>query len=200
MVKVHKVELIEGLEKIEEELQQIIESHKNEIENLKQDIATAKTNEEQAKQAVLEAKKGNDPKLYADKVAEQRTASDVLEYYSGRLEELQNEPLVTEDEYNYYTNRIKSKLEQLNNKGYEKAREILRELTVIEPELTINFNKGNELLSTLQHKLYKDDASMETATGNRIHVDRLENRYRDYELSNSINYIIDSHAGKSIFK
>lgn len=201
MVKViKKVDVTAELKDIERELQQVIESHKEEVTKFQQEIDTAKANEQKAKQIMLNAKKGDDPKAYAKAVAEQRTASDIVGFYAGKLEKLKAEPLITEADYKEYSNRIKAELDKINNEGKEKARELLAELSDIEPEITININKGNDLLSTLQHKVYKDDASMVVANGNRVHMDHLENRYKDYELIQCINSINNTPYVTSIFK
>src|SRR5690625_2373277 len=137
-----KLDVTANLMEIEAELQEIIKQNKERITELQQEIETAEENERQAKKAMLDAKKGDDPKAYAKAVANHRTASDIVEFYSGKLGKLKAEPLITSDEYKEYTRRIKSELERINNEKRAKARDLLKELFALEPELSININKG----------------------------------------------------------
>lgn len=200
MIKLQKVDITDGLKEIEKELQQIIELQEKENTDLQQELDAAKADEEKAAQAVIEAKKGNDPKAYAQAAADYQTAANIVEFCSGRLEKLESKPLITEEEYNEYTTRIKDELDKITNRGKAKARELLSELAAIEPGVTININKGNDLLANLQHNIFKDDASMETGNGNRVRMKHLENRYIDYELTHNIQSIINSYATTSIRK
>ena len=53
---------------------------------------------------------------------------------------------------------------------------------------------GQELLHKLQHTLYKDHAETTTVTGTKVHLDSLENKYRDYSLINWLEYITNGHG------
>lgn len=191
---------MQQLNKIEEELQQLIQQYKADLTNLQQEIDKAKADEEKAQQAVLIAKNGDDPKAYAKAVSEKQTASNIVEYYSGKIEELQSKPVVTENQYNEYTKRIKSELERLNNENRANTKELLVKLSSIQPALESNIQKGNELLAHLQLDLYKDDASVTTATGNKVRLNHLENRYNDYKLPQNIGAIINQANAMGLLK
>lgn len=196
---VKNIEVLSELEVIEEELQKVISQKDNEISELEFEINHAKEEAEEAQELVIELKQGNDPKAYSEAVAKQQTANNILEFYTGKLEKLKSEPMVSKEEYEEYTNRIKQILDKVNDDKREQAQELLKELVVIEPELTINIDKGNELLSTLQHEVYKDDASMDNRSGGRVRMEHLENRYKNYELVNGISSLISTPYATSIF-
>lgn len=193
--------LIDELIEVEQELKQLQEQHKNKIKDFQQEIEAAKVDANQAQQKVASARNGNDPEAYAKAVADQRTANDIVGYYSGKLEKLETEPLVTEEEYKAYTKRIKSKMDNINIQARTRASELLHELEDIQNELSPAYIKTNNLLRNLQNNLFKNSAEkqMELAkkTGNLV-MSELNNEYRDNSISEGIRYILNSHATKNI--
>lgn len=194
------IDITPGLKEIEEKIKAIVKKNQDEIAKYEQEIKHAQFAEEKARKEKEEAKKKDDLDAYTELLDVFRKASDILDFYSGKLAKLKSEPIIGEEEYNNYTKIIKSELDELNRKNRVKAQNLLRELTIIEPELNINLEKGNDLLSILQHDLYKDDASMQKADGSRIRMDHLENRYKDYRLAINISTMVGSPVFDAVFK
>lgn len=190
------------LMEIEKELQQIIQSQEDRIEEMQIEIEKAKEDEEKAKEAVIEAKKGDDPKAYAKAVSDRRTATDIVSFYEGKIEELKNQPYITKAEYKEYTNRIKSEMDKINRQANKRVYELLDELESIRSELNSAYVKTNELLSNLQDNIFKYSAEkqMEEArkTGKSVNGSELRNEYKDDSVRSSINFILESHAAKVI--
>ena len=146
--------MMEKLLMIEQELNAIQEEGNRKVLEYKVEIQTAKDNEEKANKAVIKAKQGNDPKVYAKAIEDKRTASDIASFYVGKIEEIKNEPFITENEYREYTKRIKSEMDNINRQASQRVSELLEELEAIQSEVTPAFNKTNELLSNLQNNIY----------------------------------------------
>lgn len=178
------------LTQIEKEFEQIKAKNDKEIADLQQALETAKAEADKAQEKVIDAQQGSSPTAFSKAVADQQTASNIVEFYTGKIEELQSEPLVTEEEYKDFTERIKTELDKMNEEARETVKEALEVLEKVEPVLTENLNKGNDLLEHLQHDLYKDDASMTTATGAKVRMTNLENRHKEYGLVQKLNYIL----------
>lgn len=201
MTKV-QVKLSNGLEEIETELQKVVELHKEKTTEFQQEIDTAKADEQRAKQIMIDAKKGDDPKEYAQAVADQRTASDIVGFYAGKLEKLKAEPLVTNNEYREYTRRIKSEMDKINKQASNRASELIEELESIQSELNPAHTKTNELLSNLQNNIYKYSAEKQMKeareTGKPLNGSELNNEYKDDSLRSGINNILSSPGVKNI--
>lgn len=203
MVKVQKeVNLLNGLEEVETELENLKVLHDEKVTKFQKEVEKAEENERKAKQLMFETKKGDDPKKYAKAVSEQRTASDIVGFYAGKLERLKAEPLLTKDEYREYTSRIKSEMDVINKQASNRASELIEELEAIQSELTPAYNKTNELLSNLQNNIYKHNAEKQMKeareTKTALNTSELNNEYKDRTVISGIDYILSSHAAKNI--
>lgn len=134
--------------------------------------------------------RASSPTAFSKAVAYQQTASNIVEFYTGKIEELQSEPLVTEEEYKDFTDRIKADIDRLNEQSSKEVVDALEVLAKVQPVLTEHLNKGNELLKHLQHDLYKDDATTVNAKGDKVRLSNSENRHKEYGLSQKIAYIL----------
>ena len=188
--------------KIEQELKAIQEEGNKKVVEYEAEIQTAKVNEQEANAAVLKAKQGDDPKAYAKAIEDKRTASDIAGFYEGKIEEIKNEPFITENEYREYTKRIKSEMDNINRQAGQRVSDLLEELEAIQSELTTAYVKTNELLSNLQNNIYKHSAEkqMELArkTGKPVVGSELNNEYKDDTVISGIDFILNSPATKNI--
>lgn len=187
---------------IEQELKEIQEEGNRKVLEYKEEIQTAKDNEEKANKAVIKAKQGDNPKVYAEAIEDKRTASDIASFYEGKIEEIKGDPYITATAYREYTNRIKSEMENINRQASQRVSELLEELEAIQSEVTPAFNKTNELLSNLQNNIYKHsyEKQMKEAkeTGKAIKGNELRNEYKDNSVISGIEYILNSHVAKNI--
>lgn len=187
---------------IEQELKLIQEEGNRKVLEYKEEIQTAKDNEEKANKAVIKAKQGDDPKKYAKAIADRRTASDIASFYTGKIEEIKNDPYITATEYQDFTSRIKSEMDNITRQANKRVSELLEELEAIQSEVTPAFNKTNELLSNLQNNIYKHsyEKQMKEAkeTGKAIKGNELRNEYKDNSVISGIEHILNSHVAKNI--
>lgn len=190
------------LQAIEQELKGILEAGQQKEAEYEAEIKAARENEEAANRAVIQAKQGNDPKAYSKAIEEKRMASNIVQYYEGKIEQIKNEPFITEAEYRDYTKRIKAEMDAINKEGKIKASKLLKELEAIKEEVAPALAKTNELLRELQNNIYKltYEKQMKDARekGIPINVDRLHNEYKDYSLTRGISHILQSNMAKTI--
>jgi len=190
------------LMKIEQELKKIQEVGKQRTEEYQAEIKTAQDNEEEANRAVVKAKQGDDPEAYAKAIEEKRTAVNIAQYYVGKIEQIKNEPFITEAEYRDYTKRIKAEMDAVSNKGKAKASKLFKELEAIKEEVTPAYTKANDLLRNLQNNIFKSSSEKQMAEarekGTPISTDRLNNQYKDNSLIIGIDNILNMQIVQSI--
>lgn len=189
---------------LEKELQEIQEEGSKRVLEHQAEINAAIENEEEANKAVVRAKQGDDPEAYAKAIEDKRMASNIAQYYEGKIEEIRDEPYITEAEYKEYSKRIKAEMDAINNEGKVKASKLFKELEAIKEEVAPAYAKANNLLRELQNNIYKFPYEKQMADskekGTPINTDRLHNEYKDYSLIRGIDYILKSQAAETIIE
>ena len=187
---------------LEQELQEIQEDGNKRVAEYQAEVKAAIDNEEEANRAVIKAKRGDDPKAYAKAIEKKRTASNIAQYYEGKIEQVKDEPFITEAEYKSYTKRIKAEMDAINKEGKAKASKLFEELEAIKEEVAPAYAKANNLLKELQNNIYKFTYEKQIADarekGIPINTGRLYNEYKDNSLIVGIDYILKSHAAQNI--
>jgi hypothetical protein len=180
---------MQELKKIEEELQAILTDGKQKEQEYMAEIETAVQNEKEANKAVINAKQEGNPQAYAKANQDLRNAKDIEQFYLDKIDEIKNYPYIRKEEHKAYSTRIKSALDKLNHAKKLRAGELLKELAKIQEEVAPVLQKGQQILHNLQHDILKDNAEITTATGVKVHLDNLEDKYQDYALVQWIEYI-----------
>ena len=188
---------------LERELKEIQEEGNKRVLEYQAEINAAIENEEEANRAVIKAKQGgNDPKAYAKAIEDKRTASNIANYYKGKIEQIKDEPFITETEYKNYTKRIKAAMDAINKEGKEKASKLFKEMEAIKEEVVPAYNKTNNLLRELQNNIYKHsyEKVMEEARENKtpLNTNELQNEYKDNSLVIGIDHILKSQTVQNI--
>lgn len=182
---------------IEKELKTILENNSKEINALHEELSDLEQKDKTLQDTIIAAKQNDDMKAYKKAVTEQREAVDIKHFHIDKIDRLKTDPLIDDERYNELTQKIKGQLQLESDKAVNRVNELLNELKDIGDNLSEKINYGNELLSTLQHDIYKDDASIKTASG-RMRVSSKENRHKDYSIVQSIN-AITANAATNIF-
>lgn len=187
---------------LEKELKEIQEEGNKRISEYQAEINTAIENEEEANRAVIKAKQGDDPKAYAKAIEEKRMASNIAQYFEGKIKQIQDEPFITGTEYKEYSERIKAAMDIINNEGKANASKLFKELEAIKEEIAPAYNKTNELLRNLQNNIYKFTYEKQMAdakeNGTPLNTNELHNEYKDDNLIRGIDYILKSQAAETI--
>ena len=194
--------MMKALLAIEQEMKEIQEGCNKRAIEYQAELKAAIDNEEEANRAVIKAKRGDDPKAYAKAIEKKRTASNIAQYYEGKIEQIKDEPFITEIEYREYTNRIKEEMDAINNEGKAKASKLFKELEAIKEEVAPAYAKANNLLKELQNNIYKFTYEKQIADarekGIPLNTGRLRNEYKDNSLIIGIDNILKSHAAQNI--
>ena len=129
-------------------------------------------------------------------------ASNIAQYFEGKIEEIKDKPFITGAEYKEFTKRIKAEMNAINSEGKAKASKLFKELEAIKEEVAPAYAKANNLLSELQNNIYKFTYEKQMADarekGTSINTDRLNNQYKDYSLVSGIDNILKSQAVQNI--
>lgn len=185
---------MQTLNQIDEELTALLLKGKEKEGKLLEEVEVAKASEAEAVNSAIKAKQEDNAKAFAKANQEQRTAKDIADFYLAKLDEIKNDPYISKEDYTAYTARIMAELDQLNNESKSKAGALLKELVQIKEEVEPVLQAGQTLLRKLQYELYKDHAETTTTTGTKVHLDSLENKYRDYSLIQWLEYITNGHG------
>lgn len=185
---------MQTLKQIDEELTAFLLKGKEKEGKLLEEVEVAKASKAEAVNEAIKAKQEDNAKAFAKANQEQRTAKDIADFYLAKLDDIKNDPYISKEDYTAYTARIMAELDQLNNESKAKAGALLKELVQIKEDFEPVLQAGQELLHKLQHTLYKDHAETTTVTGTKVHLDSLENKYRDYSLINWLEYITKGHG------
>lgn len=189
---------MQALKQIDEELTAFLLKGKEKEGKLLEEVEVAKASKAEAVNEAIKAKQEDNAKAFAKANQEQRTAKDIADFYLAKLDEIKNDPYISEEDYTAYTARIMAELDQLNNESKARAGALLKELVQIKEDFEPVLQAGQELLHKLQHTLYKDYAETTTVTGTKVHLDSLENKYRDYSLIQLLEYINKTYASEQL--
>lgn len=182
---------MKNLEKIQSKVNEIQAAADKAAEELQAKINKATEERGAATAALLRAQDAADPEEYARAAAEARTRGDILELYSKQKAKLDTQPLISTEDYDAMVNQIMAELDQVNAKAKAEAAKHLEALKAIGRDSTEVINYGNDLLHQVQHDLFKDPAEMITANGNRVHLEALEKRYKDYSFQRAVERVAE---------
>lgn len=193
---------MQGLIEIENELQVILIDGKRKIQEYREEVEVAKQNEIEANRKVIKAKQGDNPKAYNTAIEDKRIASNISEYYQEKIEQIEKEPYITEEEYNNYTKLIKDEMNEINKEATERVKIILQDLKLIADEVSPSLTKTNELLSILQNKIYKNSYEKQLIDAKKnktpLNSEKLINEYKDYSLIHTLNKLINTILSQEI--
>lgn len=185
---------MEELLKIEQELKRIIEEGNRRISEYQEEIRIAKENEEEANEEVIRARNGEDARAYADAIEKKKLASNIAEYYHGKIKQLKAKPYITEEEYRVYTRRINEEMDKINSEGKARASKLFDELKTIKEDIAPAYIKTNNLLRELQNNIYKSsyEKTIREARENKtpLNTSDLHNEYKDNSLIVGIDYVL----------
>lgn len=111
-----------------------------------------------------------------------KKAGDAAALYAKQVERLKNEPLLSQAEYENYLADIMADLAARVEADKKKISALAVQIETIANAEAEYLNKGNELLQKLQHEVMKDDACVQAANGQRVHVDQLEKKFNDWSV------------------
>lgn len=193
-----EMKAIEKLREIENEFNAIIEKREVERQAYVDELERAEDDYKQAVEAVEAAEQNINIDDIIKAENERDKAKKEMILLERKIKTFGDLPLIKEAEYKEFDRRIKEIVENENDKGKEKVAKMMKEMVKVRDEYQPVINETNELLSVLQLKLLKDDASITAAGGNRVRMDRLVNKYDDYSLIHTVNKTINQPLSQGI--
>lgn len=170
------------MSKIFEDAQKRINDLLAERDNKKEDFTrnlvaerAAITAAEKAMEAAFAAE---DMPGYQAAKADRIRAEVGAEMCERKLTELAAAPLITGEEYDQTKNEILAAIKEADDKAREQLHRLASQMQQIGDNLEKTINRGNQLLNTWQHVIYRDPAEVRGAKG-AVHVDLLEVQYKE---------------------
>lgn len=148
---------MQELNKIEEELNILTLDRDGKKEAYLSKIGEAKEAVRNATTLISETKKGENVQAYTKAKQAKRDSEEIVQFYTEKLEALNGEKYLSEEEYKHISNRIHSEIAELTEDKKARSGELLRELSEIHGELNTVVGKANEMLFRLQRVIYKDN-------------------------------------------
>lgn len=173
-------EAMQEFNQIEEELNAIVVDGKKAAEAYQQEVDAAVANKEEATQAAIKAKQNGDADAYIKASQEMRNAQDMEQFYLDKLDEIKDDPYITEVDSSKIKSRITSELDSLNRKKKAKAGELLKQLIEIREEAIPVMDKGDSVLRKLNHEVLRDAASSDDRYGDRTLIQWIDMIARQY--------------------
>lgn len=179
------------LDAIQTQLEDILTKAKNEIDDMEQSIRSANENEAQAAETLLQAREAGDPAAYAKSAADNRTAKDVAEMYSGKIEAIKTKPLITEKEYKGIKEDILKEIQAHSAKTKTKAKELILQLEELRDDLGQEAQKSNGLLHQLQREIYREPKIKEEGG---FKMATMDDTYNNDKVLGALNNVVNSYA------
>ena len=130
-----------------------------EIEKVNAQIETARQMLDKATDAAAEAYAKGDEKAYHRASDNIRIATDALEMYRTKLDELATKPLVTEREYKDSVDAVMAELDSVVAKARRDILPLVEQLNKINDAMLDAISYGDAILYDLQRKVFKDTHS-----------------------------------------
>ncbi|MGF3076944.1 hypothetical protein [Facklamia sp. P12955] len=134
---------------IEKELTEMIQKRDRDIEEYKERIEQVKNQIDQANKKIEEARVNVDIELNKEGQTELWEAKHTLELYQKNLDELQNKPLISKEEYSSYSKKIKSLATEEDKELELSLTDALKELKKVANQSLANNKKAQELIDVL---------------------------------------------------
>ena len=145
-------EIFQELKTMEDENAQLIKQRQEELEAILPTI-------EEAKQAIVKAKKKVDIEASNKAKTDLWTAENAKELLEEELEKLQNNPLVSKEEYHRLAKDITVAAESVNAEILDKITKYFPEFEKLKEDFTRNIEDANKALSKLEHTIGKNTES-----------------------------------------
>jgi len=185
---------------VESRIKKIMADRMTETADLEERIEAAKQLVRTADSVMEAAGVKGDAEAYHKAKSGRREASDIIEMHSKRLEALNNKPLIQSSEYEKGVAQIMAALGEVSADAKKQIASHVEQIRLIAAECTAEITKGNEVLHQWQHDIFHDDACMQVANGNRVHLPNLEKRFTDFTVPQFADYILNSGYYKTITK
>ncbi|MCR5740336.1 MAG: hypothetical protein K6G43_11025 [Lachnospiraceae bacterium] len=158
-----KNESINEVEKLINHINEILLQRDEEIRAIESVISNDNEMIRNAEAEIEKAVHSNDVSTYRDAKSKQELARDNSDLHTLRLEQLKQKPLVTEDEYKEWRDKVLAEVDNMQIEALETAGVYLAKIEEIARIMSDYIYTANTTLSRWQLEVYKDP---ETRFGN----------------------------------
>ena len=170
------------LKEIETEIKAILDESERKKVDLQQKIETAEQGEQDATIQATEAYKSGDVTAYHKAQDDIRHHKDAQRMFTDMLKDENEKPLLDKEAYQVYLDGVKAVLDEATATARKKTADLLDKMIAVAQKNNDVIDEGNKLMHTLQFEIMKDDACMTNAAGDRVFMQHLEKKYKDYQI------------------
>ena len=178
-----------SIEEVKAEVKEIEEKRNKIVAEYTQKLEAAKEREAAALEAAEKAYKKAKVEAYHKAQEEARINHDAIQMYAAKLEDLKKEPVITKAKFEELRADIAANLGDIVAEDKESLREIVKDMLEIKESQGAILEEGNALIEHLQKDLLKDPCGLFAANGNFIPQPHQVKRFRDYSVSEFLNFV-----------
>lgn len=156
------------LNELHNKVNDMMEDNKNELIECKLKIKELEETYRLAEKELAIAEKEVDPEKYTKVKEDMWVANHTKELYIKQLEKLENDSLLSKEEYEKLLTDITLAANTIHEEQNDKAAELIAELIIISRESSEVYNMANNIIKTLQYDVYKDKDALVSASGNIV--------------------------------
>ena len=142
-----------SIDSAEKRINEIISQKNREINEIQESITKAEATADNARKQIAEATTAGDGHKYSSAKDELRTAEDIIEMQKIRLDNLQNNPMTTQEEYDELSSAIQKSMTETVVKHAGEIKKIYAQLNKILDKEEAELARCNDLLSMLQNDI-----------------------------------------------
>lgn len=187
-----------AITEVENKIKKILADRVAEAADLEERVEVAKQQQKAANDAMDAATTAGDLKAYQKAKADRKDAGDAIEMHGKRLDTLEHKPLISKGEYEKGVAQIMAALGEVSADAKKQIVSHLEQIRIIAADCTAEITRGNETLHQWQHDIFRDSAEMTVGNGNKVHMEHLEKKFKDFSVPQFASYILDSGYYKTI--
>lgn len=190
-----KNESINEVEKLTNHINEILLQRDEEIRAIESVISDDNEMIRNAEAEIEKAVHSNDVSTYRDAKSKQELVRDNSELHTRRLEQLKQKPLVTEDEYKEWRDKVLAEVDNMQLEALETAGVYLAKIEEIAKIMGDYITMANTTLSRWQLEIYKDPETR-FSNGKINGLGQIKVKYS--AVTNLINYACQNQAYQKI--
>lgn len=177
---------IESIKEIINEL----ESNKGKlISEYTDKMESAKEKEAAACRAADAAYRKSNPNEYHKQQELMKISKDAAAMYESKLKEIEQNPLISQSDFDSYVNSIHAELEEAVKEDGVRVAALVSELIEIRNNEEALISDTNNFIEHMQKDLLKDPCGLRTRNGDYIPQERKVKKYRNLDLIYFVNLV-----------
>lgn len=171
-----------AISEVEGKIKKILAEKNLELEELNKKLEEGINLKKKAEKDMLTYTSQCNVNAYVKAKEESARADTIIEMYMKRINVLSSKRLVTQEEYEKGVSQILNSLKDASAEARNKVIDHMEQIKLIAGECAEEIKKGNSVLKEWQHEVYRDNAEIITANGEKHHSNSLEKQFKDYSV------------------